>query len=154
VDDTGIAHTRDRMVGAITNSILAANVVFGFPDEDRRTPCLNPFKWSPIATHTLRFLGYFIDTRTLTVQWPDEKHLQLAAMFDTDWLNPALGGKPNANSSPDCPVARASLARVPRVAAGLVSLPPPSVHVERRNSLAEAACDEAVVAYLQRPHPG
>jgi len=94
VDDTGIAHTRDRMVGAITNSILAANVVFGFPDEDRRTPCLNPFKWSPIATHTLRFLGYFIDTRTLTVQWPDEKHAQLAACLTWTGLIQHLGGNP------------------------------------------------------------
>jgi hypothetical protein len=55
------------MVGAISNSILAAYVVFGFPAEDRRTPCLNPFKWSPVVTHTLRFLGYMIDTRQMTV---------------------------------------------------------------------------------------
>jgi hypothetical protein len=46
VDDTGIAQTHDRMVGAITNSILSAYAVFGFPLEDRRTPRLNPFKWS------------------------------------------------------------------------------------------------------------
>jgi hypothetical protein len=54
VNDTGIAQTRNCMVGAITNSILSAYVVFGFPSEDRRTPCLNPFKWSPHVSHHLQ----------------------------------------------------------------------------------------------------
>jgi hypothetical protein len=95
VDDTGIAQTRDCMVGAITNSILSAYVVFGFPSEDRRTPCLNPFKWSPHVSHHLRFLGYHIDTRrAMTVQWPDKKRAQLASLFDIDWLGPLAGANP------------------------------------------------------------
>jgi len=92
VDDTGIAQTRDRMVGAITNIILLAYVVFRFPWEDRRTPCLNPFKWSPHVSHHLRFLGYHIDTQAMTVQWPDKKCAQLASLFDLDWLGPLAGG--------------------------------------------------------------
>jgi hypothetical protein len=57
VDDTGNAHIRSRIVGAITNSILSAYVVFGFPSEDRRAPCFNPFKWTPQVGFTLRFLA-------------------------------------------------------------------------------------------------
>jgi len=91
VDNTGITQTRDRMVGAITNSILSAYVVFGFPSEDRRTPCLNPFKWSPHVSHQLRFLGYQIDTRAMTVQWPDKRRAQLFSLFDVDWLSPLAG---------------------------------------------------------------
>ena len=79
VDATGIAQTRVRMACAITNSILSAYAVFGFPLEDRRTPRLNPFKWSPHVSQHLRFLGYHIDTRALTVQWPDKTSAQLAS---------------------------------------------------------------------------
>jgi hypothetical protein len=82
------------MVGAITNSIILAYVVFGFPSEDRCIPCLNPFKWSPHVSHILRFLGYHIDTRAMTVQWPDGKRAQLASLFDVDWLGPLAGANP------------------------------------------------------------
>jgi hypothetical protein len=95
VDNTGNAHIRSRIVGAITNSILSAYVVFGFPSMDRRAPCLNPFKWTPHVGFTMPFLGYLLDTRTMTVQWPEDKHAQLAAMLDEEWLAPSLGRKPS-----------------------------------------------------------
>ena len=49
VEDTGIAQTRDCMLGAITNSILSAYAVFGFPSEERRTPCPNPLNGPPTS---------------------------------------------------------------------------------------------------------
>ena len=64
VDDTGNAHIRSRIVGAITNSILSAYVVFGFPSEDRRAPCLNQFKWTLQVGFTLRFLGYLLTPKS------------------------------------------------------------------------------------------
>jgi hypothetical protein len=91
VDNTGSAHICSRIVGAITNSILSAYVIFSFPMEDRRAPCLYPFKWTPQVGFTLRFLGYLLDIQIKTVQWPEDKHAQLAAMLDDEWLAPSLG---------------------------------------------------------------
>jgi hypothetical protein len=81
VDDTGNAHIHSRIVGAITNSILSAYVVFSFPLEDRRASCLKPFKWTPQV-------GF-----TMTVQWLENKRAQLAAMLDNEWLAPSLEKK-------------------------------------------------------------
>jgi len=39
-------------------------------------------------------LGYHIDTRAMTVQWPDEKRAQLASLFDVDWLGPLARANP------------------------------------------------------------
>ena len=86
--------SRNSRSHGIIKSILAAYVVFGFSAKDPRKPCLNPFKWSPVVTHTLRFLGYMIDTRKMTVQWPCDKRAQLAAMFNADWLSPTAGKNP------------------------------------------------------------
>ena len=67
-------------------------VVFGFPSENRRAPCLNPFKWTPQVGFTLGFLGYLLDTQTMTVQW-QKTSAQLAAMLDDKWLAPSLRKK-------------------------------------------------------------
>jgi hypothetical protein len=84
VDDTGSADTRARIIESITQSVLSAYIVFGFPAElqDGRPPCLNEKKWTELISWTLRFLGYDIDTRAMTVSWPLEKRIRLAAMID------------------------------------------------------------------------
>ena len=51
------------------------------------------FKWTPQVGFTLRFLGYLLDTRTMTVQWPEDKRAQLAAMLDDDWQASSLEKK-------------------------------------------------------------
>jgi hypothetical protein len=63
--------------------VQSAYVVFGHPDEDTlRPPCINPLKWSKLATHTLVFLGYQVNTRTMMVSWPIDKRNKLAVFLD------------------------------------------------------------------------
>jgi hypothetical protein len=74
------------MRAAVRNSILSAYYWFGFPDKDRRTPCLNTLKWDPIAAADMIFLGFHICTRSMTVAWPVPKRLALATLLDTHCL--------------------------------------------------------------------
>ena len=78
VDDTGTAGLRDTIRQIIKNSILAAYLVFGFPDEDPLRPqAINPAKFIVEVSHAMKFLGFIINTRTLTVEWPIIKQYQL-----------------------------------------------------------------------------
>ena len=88
VDDQGTAQTIDHVWEALNNSVLAAYVVFSFPDEDRRPPCINPRKWSVTLAAILLFLGFEIDTRALTVSWPREKRESLRTLLRTTFLRP------------------------------------------------------------------
>lgn len=76
VDDTGNAQTAQNIRNVINNSVLAAYIVFGF-DTENAQPCLNKSKWNSIAMHVLKFLGYLIDSRAMTVEWPPDKRNQL-----------------------------------------------------------------------------
>jgi hypothetical protein len=83
VDNTGIAHIRQHLIEAAAASVQSAYVIFGHPDEDPlRPPCINPLKWSKSATHALVFLGYHVNTRTMMVSWPIDKHNKLAVFLD------------------------------------------------------------------------
>jgi hypothetical protein len=78
VDDTAVAHIREHFLAAAAASVHSAYVIFGHPSEDPlRPPCINPSKWKAVVSHTLLFLGYHIDTRTLLVSWPIAKRLKL-----------------------------------------------------------------------------
>lgn len=78
VDDTGTAGLRHTIQHIIKNSVLAAYLVFGFPDEDPLRPQpINPAKFIIDVLHTLKFLGFIINTRDLTVEWPTIKQHQL-----------------------------------------------------------------------------
>jgi hypothetical protein len=81
VDDTGNAQTADNILQVIRDSVLAAYIVFGFDGENLQ-PCLNRIKWAVEAHYLLKFLGYFINTRTMSVAWPQQKREQLAKMME------------------------------------------------------------------------
>jgi hypothetical protein len=85
VDDNGMAATREEILEAINSSVLAAYTVFGFPLEDRRPPCLNERKWRTLITHILRYLGFEIDTRQMTVRWPADKRERLRTLITDKW---------------------------------------------------------------------
>jgi hypothetical protein len=90
VDDTGIAHIRAHLLDAAAASVQAAYVVFGHPDEDpNRPPCINPSKWVDSVSHTLIFLGYHVDTRTMVVSWPIAKRHKLVLFIDVILANHA-----------------------------------------------------------------
>lgn len=86
VDDTHSADIRSRVIAAITQSVCAAFVLFGFSGEDpwlnAKPPPINADKWHPLASTLLIFLGYLIDTRSLTIAWPLQKRKRLGALLD------------------------------------------------------------------------
>lgn len=82
VDDNGIADRRDRMIGAIDNSVRAAFDMYGHPDNDRRAGCLSEEKWHDFCSFLMLYLGFDINTRDMLVAWPVEKRLQLADLLD------------------------------------------------------------------------
>ena len=96
VDDTGNAHVRRHFITAVTASLLAAYIMFGFPDEDpNRPPCINPKKWNNQVSWHVTFLGYHIDSRLMRVAWPLDKRKKLAFFLD-QLLGPQLQGKPSS----------------------------------------------------------
>jgi hypothetical protein len=79
VDDNGICAIASRIIQAIQQSLLAAFLLFGWPDSDRRGSCIAPDKWDPIVSFTVLFLGYRINSRTMMVTWPYYKREALYA---------------------------------------------------------------------------
>ena len=75
VDDNGVAAFEDSMPQAINHSILSGYEVFG--PADRRGSCLQAEKWIPMVSETFAFLGFLIDTHTMTVSWPFHKRQTL-----------------------------------------------------------------------------
>ena len=83
VDDNGIAELASKMLGAIDNSIRSAYAVFGPPGTDRRQSCLSEEKWNELASYTMTYLGFQIDTRAMVMRWPVEKRRQLQQLLDS-----------------------------------------------------------------------
>jgi hypothetical protein len=77
VDDNGIAACRENMRHALHQSVRAAYLLFGYPFEDRRQSCLSAEKWDPFVSHIMLHLEFLINSRTMTVSWPLDKHLKL-----------------------------------------------------------------------------
>lgn len=89
VDDNATAATFARIHAAINSSILAAYIVYGFPEEnERRTPALSVEKWQTFISHLLRFLGFDIDSRRMVLIWPADKRAALRETLDSLWLGP------------------------------------------------------------------
>jgi hypothetical protein len=77
VDDNGVAAFRSMIRTALHQSVRAAFMLFGFPEEDRRNSCLADDKWDPFVCHIMLYLGFLIDSRAMTVTWPRSKRLEL-----------------------------------------------------------------------------
>ena len=81
VDDNGVASYREHMRLALHQSVRAAYLLFGFPSEDRRDSCLSADKWDRYVSHIMLYLGFLINSRTMTVTWPLDKRLELRDMM-------------------------------------------------------------------------
>jgi hypothetical protein len=77
VDDNGISAIRDRIVAALQQSLIAAFLLFGWPNDDRRASCMAADKWDPLVSYCAAFLGYVIDSRSMVVTWPFAKRVDL-----------------------------------------------------------------------------
>jgi hypothetical protein len=62
---------------ALHQSVRSAFMLFGYPEDDRRSSCLNDEKWDPHVSHIITCLGFIINSRDMTVTWPLEKRLEL-----------------------------------------------------------------------------
>jgi hypothetical protein len=84
VDDVAIGHILRFFMESSAASVYAAYVIFGHPEEDPcRPPSINPHKWKEVVTHVLLFLGYEINSRTMTVSWPIAKREKLKVFLDS-----------------------------------------------------------------------
>jgi hypothetical protein len=70
VDDNGVCAVRDRIVSALHQSLVAAFILFGWPWQDRRSSCMAEDKWANTASYVVLFLGFYINSRSMTVTWP------------------------------------------------------------------------------------
>ena len=98
VDDSGNADIASRIIKTVLQSVLAAYVLFGFPGSDRwanRPPIINAKKWIEFVSYCCMFLGFYIDTRAMTVAWPQAKRQRLAVLLD-EFLAVYKDGKPIA----------------------------------------------------------
>ncbi|GKY92329.1 hypothetical protein MPSEU_000204000 [Mayamaea pseudoterrestris] len=92
VDDQAVPGTAATILAAIRNSVVAAQLVFGQPNPEFRTPCINPRKWKVSVTFHLRYIGFDWDTRKLQLAWPTDKQEKLAVMIDQ--LSAAVSTQP------------------------------------------------------------
>jgi hypothetical protein len=77
VDDNGVAGLRSNIINSLHNSVVAAFLLFGWPDDDRRSSCLAPDKWEQHVLHDMLYLGFRICSRSMTVTWPFFKREEL-----------------------------------------------------------------------------
>jgi hypothetical protein len=77
VDDNGVAGLRQTITLSLHNSVIAAFLLFGWPDEDRRSSCLAPDKWERDIVSIMLYLGFLICSRSMTVTWPWYKRTEL-----------------------------------------------------------------------------
>jgi hypothetical protein len=77
VDDNGVAGPRSTVIKSIHNSVVSAFILFGWPDEDRRSSCLAHDKWEPNILAEMMYLGFLVCSRTMTVTWPYYKREEL-----------------------------------------------------------------------------
>jgi len=85
VDDNGKCALYHEAPELLHNSAVAGFILFGDPSEDRRPSCINADKWDFVINHIMRYLGFDINSRTMTVTWPIEKRLRLRAIIE-DWI--------------------------------------------------------------------
>eukprot|EP00980_Cylindrotheca_fusiformis_P021623 scaffold8482_cov74-Cylindrotheca_fusiformis.AAC.1 len=76
------------MRSAIDQSVRSAFLVFGESGVDRRGDCFQEDKWEEVVTEEFLFLGFLINTRNMTITWPQSKrerlHQELSAIMARD----------------------------------------------------------------------
>jgi hypothetical protein len=88
VDDTGNAGLLHTIHSVVNKSVLSAYILFASPEETpARQPVINPHKWMDSVLPELHYLGFWIDSRSMTVLWPLQQQEKLANMLDDLWLN-------------------------------------------------------------------
>eukprot|EP00980_Cylindrotheca_fusiformis_P008874 scaffold1899_cov112-Cylindrotheca_fusiformis.AAC.1 len=79
VDDNGVVAFQDNMLTALDQSVRSAFLVFGAAGSDRRGDCFQQEKWEDLISEEFLYLGFLINTRRMTITWPEYKREQLHA---------------------------------------------------------------------------
>jgi hypothetical protein len=87
VDDDGVAGLPTNIIDSVLKSIVSAFLLFGWPEDDRRSSCLAPNKWERNILYEMMYSGFSICSRTMTVTWPFYKRQELH-----DEIKTALSG--------------------------------------------------------------
>jgi hypothetical protein len=82
VDDNGVVAFLRHILSAINQSVTSAFTMFGASGTDRRGDCLQKDKWENEVSEQFLFLGFLINTRTMTVSWPFFKRQRLFEELD------------------------------------------------------------------------
>jgi hypothetical protein len=92
VDDNGVSGPRSKIKHSIHNSVIAAFLLFGWPEDDHRSSCLAPNKWEWQVRMEMLYLGFHICTRSMIVTWPYSKCQELYAKITValDHIRPSL----------------------------------------------------------------
>jgi hypothetical protein len=77
VDDNGVLARCSDMRDALQQSLLSAFLIFGTPGQDRGGVCLQDDEWDPLILHIMLYLGFIINSRSMTVSWPLYKPQEL-----------------------------------------------------------------------------
>jgi hypothetical protein len=77
VNDNGILARHSDMRDALQQSLISAFLIFGFPGDDRHGACLQAEKWDHSISHSMLYLGFFINSRNMTVSWSYYKRAKL-----------------------------------------------------------------------------
>jgi hypothetical protein len=81
VDNDCVASFRDKIRATLHQSVRAACSLFGFPWDDRRQSCLSADKWDPFVSFIVPCLGFYINSREMTVTWPLDKRVELSELI-------------------------------------------------------------------------
>jgi hypothetical protein len=86
VDDNCSINIRSVILNDIRAAVGSAYDCFGFPEEDRRLPCLRFEKFEVTADFIVFHLGYQICTRTMRLILPEQKRHALREIIESAWL--------------------------------------------------------------------
>eukprot|EP00980_Cylindrotheca_fusiformis_P003813 scaffold843_cov88-Cylindrotheca_fusiformis.AAC.2 len=79
VDDNGVVAFQQHILSALDQSVRSAFLVFGAAGSDRRGDCFQQDKWEDLISEEFLYLGFLINTRQMTITWPESKRAQLHA---------------------------------------------------------------------------
>jgi hypothetical protein len=104
--------------------------MFGFPWDNRRQSCLSADKWDPFVSFIVLYLGFYINSREMTVTWPLEKRVELSELI----VN-VLAAK-NATS--------------PRIIASIIGKLRSAAKIAPWGNFMSFSCQEALTAALRK----
>eukprot|EP00980_Cylindrotheca_fusiformis_P014329 scaffold3825_cov131-Cylindrotheca_fusiformis.AAC.2 len=77
VDDNGVVAFQPYILSALNQSVRSAFLIFGAAGSDHQGDCFQQDKWEDLISEEFLYLGFLINTRRMTITWPESKRAQL-----------------------------------------------------------------------------